>query len=299
MSVLRQVFQNAPFCLSIEIFPPKSSDADAALWENLERLMPYGPSFVSCTYGAGGSTRGRTVELCREIQSRFHVPATAHFTCVGSTVKELTDWLGEAREAGIRNFMALRGDAPKGQEGFRPVDGGLRYANELVALIRSTDREAGIGVAGYPEKHPEARDADFDLANLKRKVDAGADAVFTQLFFDNSCFLRFRDRCRAVGIPIPVIPGIMPITEFARIKRITQLCGAAFPSPLASRLEAVQDDLSAQFEIGVEYAIEQCRELCAEGAEGIHFYALNRSSACERILDALDLSGVSRQPASA
>ncbi len=297
MTVLRQILEQKPFCLSIEIFPPKSAEADAGLWENLARLMPYGPSFVSCTYGAGGSTRHRTVDLCREIRSRFNVPATAHFTCVGSTVAELTDWLREARSAGIQNFMALRGDPPKGQEGFRPVDGGLRYANELVELIRSTSPDAGIGVAGYPEKHPEAPDADTDLSNLKRKVDAGADAVFTQLFFDNTSFLRFRDRCRAAGIDRPIIPGLMPITEFSRIKRITQMCGAAFPVPLAERLEAVQDDLDAQFEIGVEYAIEQCRELCREGVQGIHFYALNRSSACERILDALELPSAVTQPA--
>jgi methylenetetrahydrofolate reductase (NADPH) len=297
MTVLRQIFETRPFCLSIEIFPPKSADADASLWENLERLMPYGPSFVSCTYGAGGSTRNRTVELCREIRSRFNVPATAHFTCVGSTVQELTDWLGEANGAGIQNFMALRGDPPKGQEGFRPVDGGLRYANELVSLIRRTVPEAGIGVAGYPEKHPEASSPEIDLTNLKRKVDAGADAVFTQLFFDNAAFLRFRDQCRAAGIKIPIVPGIMPITEFARIKRITQMCGSVIPASLASRLEAVQDDLAAQFEIGVEYAIDQCRELCNEEVQGIHFYALNRSSACERILDALDLPDGARKRA--
>jgi methylenetetrahydrofolate reductase (NADPH) len=187
--------------------------------------------------------------------------------------------------------MALRGDPPKGQEGFRPVDGGLHYANELVSLIRKTLPQAGIGVAGYPEKHPEAPSSDIDLVNLKRKVDAGADAIFTQLFFDNAAFLRFRDQCRAAGIQVPVIPGIMPITEFARIKRITQMCGSVIPQSLASRLESVQDNLAAQFEIGVEYAIEQCRELCREDAQGIHFYALNRSSACERILDALDLPG--------
>jgi methylenetetrahydrofolate reductase (NADPH) len=297
MSVLRQILKSKPFCLSIEIFPPKSTDADLTLWENLERLMPYGPAFVSCTYGAGGSTRNRTVELCREIRTRSDVPATAHFTCVGSTIDELTDWLSQAKEAGIQNFMALRGDPPRGQEGFRPVDGGLRYANELVALIRKTLPEAGIGVAGYPEKHPEAPSSDIDLANLKRKVDAGADAVFTQLFFDNPSYLRFRDRCRAAGIKAPIIPGIMPITEFARIKRITQMCGAVIPESLASRLEAVQDDVDAQFEIGVEFAIDQCRELCEAGVQGIHFYALNRSPACERILNALDLPSNARQPA--
>ncbi|MFG0297119.1 MAG: methylenetetrahydrofolate reductase, partial [Maioricimonas sp. JB045] len=165
-----------------------------------------------------------------------------------------------------------------------------RYANELVELIRETVPEMGIGVAGYPEKHPEAPDADIDLANLKRKVDAGADAVFTQLFFENSNFFRFRDAYEAAGITVPLIPGIMPITEFARIKRITSLCGAVFPAELAARLEAVQDNAEAQFEIGVDYAITQCRELLDAGVPGMHFYVLNKSQACERILDSLGLA---------
>lgn len=287
MKTLKQCLIDEDFCLSIEIFPPKSVDADVGLWESLERLIPYGPAFISCTYGAGGSTRHRTLELCHEIQSRFQVPATAHFTCVDSTVEDLVSWLVEAQSSGIQNFMALRGDPPKGQEGFRTVAGGLKYANELVDLIRKTIVDSGIGVAGYPEKHPEAPSFDNDLHNLKRKVDAGADAVFTQLFFDNERFLRFRDNCSNVGIDVPIIPGIMPVTEFARIKRITQMCGAAIPAELANQLEVCQDDLNAQFEIGVEYAISQCRELQAAGVPGMHFYALNRSTACERILDAL------------
>jgi methylenetetrahydrofolate reductase (NADPH) len=185
--------------------------------------------------------------------------------------------------------MALRGDPPQGAKDFQPVAGGLRHANELVALIREHYADIGIGVAGYPEKHPEAADAAVDLANLKRKVDAGADAVFTQLFYANSSFLRFRDACSAAGITVPIVPGIMPITEFARIQRITAMCRAEIPAELAKRLEAAKDDLSAQFEIGVEYAIAQCRELLAAGVPGIHFYVLNKSQACERILDALEL----------
>ncbi|MEX0585406.1 MAG: methylenetetrahydrofolate reductase, partial [Pirellulales bacterium] len=173
---------------------------------------------------------------------------------------------------------------------FAPVAGGLRHANELVALIREHYPDFGIGVAGYPEKHPEAADAPVDLANLKRKVDAGADAVFTQLFFANASYLRFRDDCSTAGITAPIVPGIMPITEFARIKRITAMCGAVIPLDLATRLESVQDDADAQFEIGVEYAIEQCRELLAAGAPGLHFYVLNKSQACQRILDALALA---------
>ncbi|QDU40754.1 5,10-methylenetetrahydrofolate reductase [Maioricimonas rarisocia] len=285
-----EIYREGQFGLSIEIFPPKSEQGDRVLWSTLERLRGYAPAFISCTYGAGGTTRTRTVEICREIHERFELTTTAHFTCVGATREELIDWLKYASENGIGNIMALRGDAPQGQESFETPPGGLCYANELVSLIRENVPDVGIGVAGYPEKHPEAATAEIDLANLKRKVDAGADAVFTQLFFDNSNFFRFRDAYQAAGITVPLIPGIMPITEFARIKRITAMCGAVFPTELASRLEAVQDDAEAQFEIGVEYAISQCRELVDAGVPGMHFYVLNKSQACERILDSLGLA---------
>ncbi|MBX3441217.1 MAG: methylenetetrahydrofolate reductase [NAD(P)H] [Planctomyces sp.] len=285
---LKTLFQQRPFCLSIEIFPPKSPSSDDLLWENLSRLAPYQPAFISCTYGAGGSTRTRTVELCQEIQRRFQVPATAHFTCVGSTTPELEDWLDYAQAAGISNFMALRGDPPRGETTFRQVAGGLAHANELVSLIRRRLPEVGIGVAGYPEKHPEAADLPSDLAHLKRKIDAGADAVFTQLFFGNRSFFQFRDACDAAGIRVPIVPGIMPIVEFGRIRRITSMCGAIIPLELAANLEAAKDDLAAQLDIGVEFAIRQCQELIDAGVPGIHFYALNSSSACQRILDALN-----------
>jgi methylenetetrahydrofolate reductase (NADPH) len=285
---ISEIYRPGTFGLSIEIFPPKTTDGDVALFENLERLVKYQPAFVSCTYGAGGSTRTRTVELCTEIQSRYQIAATAHFTCVGSTRDELREWLSYARSHGISNIMALRGDPPQGQTQFTRAAGGFQYANELVTLIRSEFPELGIGVAGYPEKHPGAPDLATDMANLQRKVAAGAEAVYTQLFYVNESFYRFRKECDRLGIHIPIVPGIMPITEFARIKRITSMCQTEFPTELASRLEAVQDDKQAQFEIGVEFAIEQCRELIEEGVPGIHFYALNKSTACETILDALD-----------
>ncbi len=285
--LIPEIFATRDFAVSIEIFPPKTPEGDNALRGHLKSLVDYAPAFVSCTYGAGGSTQDRTVSWCSEIQNDLQQVAMAHFTCVGSTREQLSQWLTNAAAAGIRNIMALRGDAPQGQENFTAVDGGLKYANELVELIRSHESDFGIGVAGYPEKHLEAPDMDVDLANLKRKVDAGADAVFTQLFFVNDNFLKFRDRCGAMGISLPIIPGIMPITDFARIKRITAMCGSVFPDELASKLEAVQDDKDAQFEIGVEHAINQCEELRAAGVPGIHFYALNRSDACRRILDAL------------
>ncbi len=281
------IYRRGLFGLSIEIFPPKTADGDAALAENLAQLVRYRPAFISCTYGAGGSTRGRTIDWCRQIQNRYGCTATAHFTCVGSTEDDLLEWLSQAEAAGITNIMALRGDPPQGQTEFKAVEGGLKHANELVAFIRGRYPKMGIGVAGYPEKHVEACDAPTDLANLKRKVDAGADAVFCQLFYENANFFDFRDRCAKAGIRVPIVPGIMPITEYARIQRITAMCGAVFPKPLASRLEAVRDDKQAQFEIGVEHAIAQCRELIDQGAPGIHFYALNKSQACERILAAL------------
>jgi methylenetetrahydrofolate reductase (NADPH) len=286
---IRDLFQARPFVLSVEVFPPKTEAGDEGLYRALERLQAYQPGFVSCTYGAGGSTQGRTREICRRIQSDFQLPATSHFTCVGSTRQELLDWLELSWQTGVRNIMALRGDPPQGQTEFQAVDGGLTHANQLVELIRQYYPEMGVGVAGYPEKHPEAKDLDTDLVNLKRKVDAGADAIFTQLFYENANFLKFRDRCEKLGIKIPVVPGIMPITEFARIKRITSMCGAVFPTSLASRLEAVQHDAQAQFDIGVEFAIQQCRELIDAGVPGMHFYVLNRSESCERILEGLNL----------
>ncbi|MFH1301327.1 MAG: methylenetetrahydrofolate reductase [NAD(P)H] [Planctomycetota bacterium] len=284
---ISELYSAGTFGLSVEVFPPRNENGDEELFRTLEELIRYQPAFVSCTYGAGGSTSKRTIELCEIIQNRLRSTSTAHFTCVASTRDELIEWLRSASEAGITNIMALRGDPPAGQETFTPADGGLKHADELVSLIRKHFPDMGIGVAGYPEVHPEAPDAETDLANLKRKVDAGADAVYTQLFFNNVHFHNFRERCVRAGIHCPIIPGIMPITEFRRIQRITSMCNTEFPAALSSKLEAVQDDLEAQFEIGVEYAIQQCQELIDDGVSGIHFYALNRSQACKRIFDAL------------
>ncbi len=211
----------------------------SARWAGWLRI---GPLFISCTYGAGGTTRTRTIDWCVEIQKRFGLTATSHFTCVEATRDQMEEWLDQATQSGIGNIMALRGDPPDGRKTFEPVPGGFRYANELVAFLRQRHPEIGIGVAGYPEKHQEAPDPQADLEHLKRKVEAGADAVFTQLFYENRSFFDFRDRYRKLGIQVPLIPGIMPITEFARIQRITSLCGATMPVDLAARLEAVRDD---------------------------------------------------------
>lgn len=285
---MKDLYQDGQFDLSIEIFPPKKPEGEETLRNALDRLSGYRPAFISCTYGAGGSTREKTLDWCRYIMDRYQLPATAHLTCVGSTREELREWLGMAHNSGIPNIMALRGDPPKGQTEFTQVEGGLRYGNELVELIREDFSDFGVGVAGYPETHQECADARTDLDNLKRKVDAGADAVYTQMFYINENFFEFRERYER-EIDLPLIPGIMPITSFARIKKIADMCGAIFPDDLAGRLEAVQDDKQAQFEIGVEHAIKQCQELIEHDVPGIHFYALNRSTACERILQALGI----------
>ncbi|QDT38601.1 methylenetetrahydrofolate reductase [NAD(P)H] [Stratiformator vulcanicus] len=287
---IAEMYRDGGFGLSIEIFPPKTEVGENNLKRTLQRVRHFEPKFISCTYGAGGTTRGKTLEWCRTIIEECNLPATAHFTCVGSTREELLQWLEEAAEVGVQNIMALRGDAPQGQDKFEAIEGGCAYANELVELIRANHPEFGIGVAGYPEKHLEAPSLDVDLQNLKRKVDAGADAIFTQLFFVNDSFFRFRDQARAVGIDRPMIAGIMPITSFERIKKITAMCGAIFPVDLAKSLESVKDDDEAQFEIGVDHAIKQCRELIEAGIPGIHFYVLNKSQAAERILGALDVA---------
>lgn len=286
---LADLYKNDQFGLSIEIFPPKTEAGEDALRSNLKKLVEFQPAFISCTYGAGGSTQAKTLEWCSEIKREYSIPVTAHFTCVGSTQDELRSWLKKAEALRINNIMALRGDPPQGETEFKKVEGGFCNANQLVGLINSEFPGFGIGVAGYPEKHPEAPDMGTDLANLKRKVDAGGDAVYTQLFFVNDNFYRFRDQATELGIQVPIIPGIMPITEFARIQKITSMCGTDVPKGLGEKLEAAKDDAEAQFQIGVEFAIEQCQNLIDNGVPGIHFYVLNKCQASEQILNALGI----------
>jgi methylenetetrahydrofolate reductase (NADPH) len=223
------------------------------------------------------------------VRREFEVPVATHLTCVGRTVDELRQYLRATEGEGVDNVVALRGDPPRGQSEFRPVVGGLRYANELVALIRNEHPKFGLAVAGYPETHQEAPSPEVDLSNLKRKVDAGADVVITQLFYINDDFYRFRDRCREIDIRVPIVPGLMPITSFAQIQRITSMCGAKLPAELVSRLQSAGEDTEAQFRVGVDYAIDQTRSLLEAGVPGIHFYVLNRSEATSEVLSQIAL----------
>lgn len=275
------------FGLSFELFPPKSDAADAEMMANLAELMAFRPDFVTCTYGAGGSTRGKTLDVVERVAKRFGCPVASHLTCVGSTRDELRDYLREAQSRGVSGIVALRGDPPKGETTFRAVEGGLHYANELVALIRAEFPEFGIAVAGYPEKHLEAPSMDADLVNLKRKVDAGADIVVTQLFYDSEDYFRFRDQCTALGVRAPIVPGILPVTNLKQIQRITALCGAKLPREFSEGLEHLENDVPGQFKLGVDFATRQLEALLAGGIPGVHFYVLNKSPATVEVLESL------------
>jgi len=272
------------FGLSFELFPPKTEAGEEELFRNLEELVAFAPDYITCTYGAGGSTRHKTLDIVSGVQRRFGCPVASHLTCVGSTADDLRAYLHEAHQRRIENIVALRGDPPKGEQQFRPVPGGLRYANELVALIRAEFPAFGVAVAGYPETHQEALSAQADLANLKRKVDAGADIVITQLFYSNEDFFRFRERCAECGIDVPIVPGVLPVTNLAQIRRITSLCGARLPAAFVAALEAHQENPEGQFEIGVEFATRQVQGLIEAGAPGIHIYVLNKSRATAGVL---------------
>ena len=281
---IKDAYENGRFGLSFELFPPKTPESEAMMWRTVEDLMAFEPSMITCTYGAGGSTRGTTLDVIEGVRSRHDLPVASHLTCVGSSVDELRDYLREAGGRGVSAIMALRGDPPKGESSFTPVADGLRYASELVALIRSEFPEFGILVAGYPETHQEAVNAAADLDNLKRKCDAGGDVVVTQLFYDNADFFRFRDRCAALGISQPIVPGLMPVTNYAQVRRIASLCKARLPDEFTRAFEAAGTDEAAQFEAGVEFASRQVQGLLDGGVPGIHFYVLNKSTATSRVL---------------
>jgi len=289
MKIIDVLGRSGP-AFSFEFMPPKDEAGMTLLFQTLADLREYRPTYVSVTYGAGGSTRELTVELVRRIKHELGLEAMAHLTCVGATKGELGEILDSLRSAGIDNVILLRGDPPKGQGSFQKTEGGFSFASELVAFARES---YGFCIAGacYPEVHPEAASADSDLVALKRKVDAGADFLITQLFFDADAYFRFVTRARQAGITVPIVAGIMPITNVAQIKRFTSLCGATIPAELLAELERHEDDAQKVREIGVSSAVELCTRLLEGGVPGIHFYTLNRSPATRGILETLRARG--------
>ena len=273
---------------SFEFFPPKTEEGWNNLRATLKSLAVLEPDFASVTYGAGGSTRDRTLELTKSLKQDLGIEAMAHLSCVGATREELCTILDGIVAAGIENVLALRGDPPRGETEWRPHPGGLHYSTELASLI-SERYPLGIGAACFPEIHPEAPDLAHDLRFIKQKVDSGVSFLITQLFFDNELYFTFVDEARASGIEVPIIPGIMPITDLKQIKTITGLCGATIPPALLEQLELRAGDPDAVLQLGVSYATLQCAELLARGAPGIHFCTLNRSPATLAILSALKL----------
>jgi methylenetetrahydrofolate reductase (NADH) len=273
---------------SFEFFPPKTDEGERNLRTALEDLRAFDPDFVSVTYGAGGSTRGKTVDLTHWIKQELGIEAMAHLSCVGSTREELEAILDGMQAAGIENVLALRGDPPRGETEWTAHPGGLHYSTELAALI-SASYPFSVGAACFPEVHPEAPDLAHDLKFLKEKVLNGASFLITQLFFDNELYFRFVAEARSAGIDVPIIPGIMPITDVSQIKTITGMCGATIPQLLLEALDWRATDRDAVLQLGVAYATLQCADLLARGAPGIHFYTLNRSPATRAILSALRL----------
>ncbi len=273
---------------SFEFFPPKTEEGERNLFAALSQLRHLEPSFVSVTWGAGGSTRAKTIDIVSRIRADHDLEAMAHFTCVGATVEELRSALDQMRDAGIDNVLTLRGDPPAGSERFVQTEGGLAHGSELAQLVSGEYDFCVVG-ACYPEIHPEAPDAETDMRNLALKVQAGARILITQLFFDNGAYFDFVARARAAAIEVPIVPGIMPITNLAQIQRFTAMCGASLPQPLLAAFEQVDGDAEAVADLGVSYATLQCAELLAAGAPGIHFYTLNRSPSTRAILAALRL----------
>jgi len=285
--MIRDLFPYKSRTFSFEFFPPKSEKAAVELFHTLTDLKSLNPDFVSVTYGAGGSTRQRTIELVVKLQREQSFNVMAHLTCVGHTREELKQIVLQMKEQGIRNILALRGDPPQGEKEFKAVKGGFSHANELVSMIRQTDSDICIGVAGCPEGHPESPTLDQDIANLRRKVDAGADFIITQLFYDNHHYFDFLERCTKAGIHCRIIPGIMPITNLKQATFITGMCGARFPPALLSRLEKYQDDPATTAHIGLDHAQRQCQWLLQDGAPGLHFYTLNKSLASRHLMETL------------
>ena len=277
-----------PIRVSFEFFPPADAAMEATLWQSVQRLAPLAPRFVSVTYGADGSTRDRTHALVKRIQSETALTGAPHLTCVGAPRSEVLEIARKYWDEGVRHIVALRGDAPQGVTKYEPHPDGFAYGADLVAGLRSV-ADFDISVAAYPETHPETSSPEADLENFRRKVDAGATRAITQFFFDTDDYLRFRDRCVAVGIDISIVPGILPITRFPQVTRFAARCGAKIPSWLADRFAGLDDDPETRRLIAANVAIEQVSRLRRHGVSEYHFYTLNRAELTYAICHALGL----------
>jgi methylenetetrahydrofolate reductase (NADPH) len=284
-----------PFGISFEFFPPKTEEMEAQLWRSVERLAPLAPSFVSVTYGAGGTTRERTHATVRRLLTETTLAPAAHLTCVSATRDEILDVAREYWETGVRHLVALRGDpvAGVGSE-YEPHPGGFAYASDLVAgLRRAFDFE--LSVSAYPEAHPAAGSMQNEIDNLKRKVDAGATRAITQFFFDNAHYLRYVERARAAGVTVPIVPGIMPVTNFAQTKKFAAMCGTSIPDSMARHFDGLENDADTRKLVAATLAAEQCTRLADEGVEDFHFYTLNRADLAYAICHILGLRAVARE----
>ncbi|MFU2209763.1 methylenetetrahydrofolate reductase [NAD(P)H] [Solidesulfovibrio sp. C21] len=290
MRIKELIQAKRPF-VSLEFFPPKQREAWAGFFEVVERLLPVHPLFVSVTYGAGGSTHAHTLEIVSRLKTAYGLEPMAHLTCVGASREKIRGFLDALAEAGVDNVLALRGDPPKGQEAFVPDSDDFQHASDLVSFIRQERPGLGIGVAGYPECHPAAVSPEADLEFLRQKICLGGDFVVSQLFFDNDAYFGFVDRCRAAGIDVPIIPGVLPVMSLASIKRLAGLCGAHLPPAYLAELERADaaGGNAAVAEAGIAYARRQARDLIARGAPGVHLYTLNKAEAVLSIVAGLDL----------
>ena len=286
---IRNLFSQNRFILSFEVFPPKREGNLDSLYVTITELGELKPDFISVTYGAGGSTRGKTIEISSRVKNGFNLEVLAHLTCVQSTKDDVARILDLLKEENVENILALRGDPPEGTERFIKTEGGFEYANELVQFIKTRDNFS-VGVAGYPEGHIEAPNLKADIINLKRKVDAGADFIITQLFFNNDAFYNFRDHAMALGIDVPILPGIFPILNYNQIIRIASLAGVRIPPRLGEKVEKNKDKPQEVEKYGIEYAIIQVDNLIKNGIAGLHLYCMNKSHPVKKILAELSLS---------
>jgi methylenetetrahydrofolate reductase (NADPH) len=288
---IKAIFGPQKRVLSFELFPPKRDGNLEGLFQTVEELKKMGPDYVSITYGAGGSTREMTAEIAFRLRDKGLLPLV-HFTCVGHSRDEIRQLLSKLKAAGIENILALRGDPPKGETTFTPAPDGFRYAQELIRFIRAEGFDFCLGVAGYPEGHPEAPSKEADLMNLKAKLAAGGEFIVTQLFFDNQDYFDYVRKLRDLGVSCPVQPGIWLLTDYVQIEKICHLSGAKYPQALKDLVEPIKEDKEKVAQAGIEYAARQCEELLRKGAPGIHFYVMNKSRSVQAVVDRLSAQGL-------